>query len=53
MNRNPSTISRELSKNSSLKGMARWQEYDRYSKKNYHYLPNKAHKKYLERKSEA
>lgn len=53
MNRNPSSISRELSKNSSLKGMARWQEYDRYSKKNYHYLPNKAHKKYLERKSDA
>jgi hypothetical protein len=52
--KDPGSISRELSRNSSLKGMTRRQnEYDRYSKKNYHYLPNKAHKKYIERKSVA
>ena len=51
--KNPSSISREIARNSILIS----HDFNKNNKKkenrrNYHYLPNKAHKKYLERKSE-
>lgn len=53
LGRNPSTIWREIKRNSILKDH-KFNKNNTEKKKwcNYHYLPNKAHKKYLERKSE-
>ena len=51
LDRNPSSISREIKRNSIWKDKTRWHTI-KTSKEKYHYLPNKAHKKYLERKSE-
>lgn len=53
LGKHPSSISREIRRNSILKE----HKFNKNNKEkskwiNYHYLPNKAHKKYLERKSE-
>ena len=48
--RDPSTISREIKRNSIVMDMTRWHTV-KTCKKKYHYLADKAHKKYLERKS--
>jgi transposase, IS30 family len=54
ISKDPSSISRELKRNSILKEH-KFNKNNKEKKKweNYHYLPNKAHKKYLERKSES
>jgi hypothetical protein len=51
--KNAGSISRELKRNSILKDHKfNKNETEKRKWGNYHYLPNKAHKKYLERKSE-
>jgi IS30 family transposase len=49
LGKHPSTIGREIRKNSSLIDMTRHHDIKLFKGK-FHYLPNKAHKKYLERK---
>lgn len=51
LGKHPSSIGREITRNSTLVDMTR-HHHIKFSKTKYHYLPNKAHKKYLERKSE-
>ncbi len=51
LEKHPSTIGREIKKNSTLIDMTRHHDI-KLSKEKFHYLPNKAHKKYLERKRE-
>ena len=46
-----SSICREIKRNSTLKDMTRHHD-TKTSKTKYHYLPDKAHKKYIERKRE-
>jgi IS30 family transposase len=50
LERSPSSISREIKRNSIVMDMTRWHTIKTCRKK-YHYLADKAHKKYLERKS--
>lgn len=53
IDKDSSSISRELSRNSVLISHDFYKNDEKKkNRENYHYLPNKAHKKYLERKSE-
>lgn len=49
--KDPGSVSREIKRNSTLKDMSR-HHTTKISKTKYHYLPDKAHKKYIERKRE-
>lgn len=54
LNRHPSSIWREIKRNSSLlKVSLNWTKEAKEEKENYHYLPDRANNKYKQRKKEA
>jgi len=54
LNRHPSSIWREIKRNSSLLKLSlNWTKEAKENKNNYHYLPDRANNKYKQRKQEA